>query len=101
MNYKQDLRSRIVYVCLLLVAIIGGLLVCAYLAMPVALSESTASAPAPQKFNGKIAFASDHDSLSTDIFLMNPDGSSRTRITDDVTQDRFGGTFDFSPSWSP
>ena len=99
MKYKQDLVSRIVYVCLLLVVIIGGLLACLCLALPVALSESAPSETAAQKFNGKIAFYSDQNSLAFDIFLINPDGSSRTRITDDFSNPNlFGGTFDFSPS---
>ncbi|HEY6803241.1 MAG TPA: Calx-beta domain-containing protein [Pyrinomonadaceae bacterium] len=99
MKYKQDLASRILYLCLAL--IIGGLIVCTYPAVPAALSASAPSAPA-QKFNGKIAFYSDQNSLATNIFLINPDGSSRTAITDDVSNpDIFGGTFDFSPSWSP
>jgi Tol biopolymer transport system component len=101
MKYKEDLASRIFYVCLFLALLIGGLAVCFYLAIPAALSKSISSAPA-QKFNGKIAFSSDYNSLATDIFLINPDGSSRTRITDDVNNPEFfAGTFDFSPSWSP
>jgi Tol biopolymer transport system component len=101
MKQKQEPASRIHYVSLLLALIIGGVVVSFYLVIPGVLAESVPVAQA-QKFNGRIAFYSDQNSLDTNIFLINPDGSSRTPITDDASNpDLIFGTFDFSPSWSP
>jgi YD repeat-containing protein len=47
----------------------------------------------PQTSNDKIAFASNRDG-NAQIYRMNPDGSSQTRLTDN-------GTNDESPRWSP
>jgi Tol biopolymer transport system component len=46
--------------------------------------------------NGKIAFDSSSSGVDfqNDVFVMNPDGSGRTQLTDDPTPD-------FSPAWSP
>jgi Tol biopolymer transport system component len=41
----------------------------------------------------RIAFTSTHDE-NTDIYVMNPDGSQRSRLTNDPAEDR-------SPAWSP
>lgn len=48
-----------------------------------------ATAPA----NGKIVFVSDRDG-NNEIYLMNPDGSGQTRLTDDSRNDHW-------PAWAP
>ena len=80
---------------LVLALCISVIAICSYFAIP--------TARAAQKFNGKIAYFTDNDSLAFDIFLINPDGSGRTRITDDKfsVPSQFGGTFDMAPAWSP
>ena len=96
MRHTQGFGSVIIQICLLVAVCI--------IAIVIWSSDTVRSAPAEQKFNGKIAFTSDKNSVAFDIFVMNPDGSSRTRITDDQgPPSPFGnfGTFDFSPSWSP
>src|SRR5262249_32235484 len=45
------------------------------------------------KANGKIAFTSDRDG-NQEIYVMNPDGSGQTRLTNYPASDN-------SPSWSP
>lgn len=85
---KRFLVRLLVALCLSVIAI------CSYFAIPTARS-----APAEQKFNGKIVYSTDRDSVALDIVSINPDGSGRTRITDD--QPGQFGTFDFSPAWSP
>jgi len=86
------------YAYLFLAGCLSALVICLSAATP-----TTHSAPLAQKFNGKIAFATTRDSLALDIYTVNPDGSGRTRITDDKSPDpnQTFGTFDFSPSWSP
>jgi Tol biopolymer transport system component len=97
MSYKQGWKRVMIYVCLLVAVCISTTVICLSSAIPIARS-----APAAQQFNGKIAFSSERDSLAFDIFLINPDGSSRTRLTDDTSSEpNFFGTFDFSPAWSP
>jgi Tol biopolymer transport system component len=56
-----------------------------------------------QTFNGKIAFYTNRDSLGLDIHSINPDGSSQTKLTDDVSANpnQIAGTYDTSPAWSP
>jgi len=45
--------------------------------------------------NGQIAFVSSRDGSYGEIYVMNPDGSAQTRLTDSPAYD------DTSPSWSP
>ena len=42
----------------------------------------------------KIAFVSNRDGADTELYIMNPDGSSPIRLTDDTLDDN-------SPAWSP
>jgi Tol biopolymer transport system component len=97
MKYERDLEFRIIYVCLLFALCASGVFIWLFFT-----TSTVRSATAAQKFNGKIAFYSNQNSLAFDIFSMNPDGSSRTALTDDKSPNpnQFGGTFDFTPAWS-
>jgi Tol biopolymer transport system component len=56
----------------------------------------TLAAPAHAAFpgaNGKIAFNSDRDG-NVEIYVMNPDGTGQTRLTNDPADD-------YDPAWSP
>ena len=66
----------------------------------VTTNGTTVAAP---KFNGKIAFYSTRNSQAFDIYSMNPDGSSATRLTDDQCfgLTTFCSSYDGSPAWSP
>lgn len=57
---------------------------------PVATPQS----PARSKANGKIAFVSGRDTDKLDIYVMNPDGTDITRLTD-------GTSYNEDPAWSP
>jgi Tol biopolymer transport system component len=68
------------------------------------LSRTPVSAlPAAGNFNGRIAFTSTRNSAAFDIYTVNPDGSSPTRLTDDQghTHNPDGPTYDFDQAWSP
>jgi len=103
MKYQRGLDAKIIYGCLLFSLSVSALVSYSYFAMPVALSQSTQGSQPALKFNGKIAFSSDQNSVALDIFSINPDGSNRARLTNDIrpVPSQFGGTFDFSPAWSP
>jgi Tol biopolymer transport system component len=93
MKHKQGLG----HACLRIALIITGPIICSFFSTP-----TVTRAQVVQKFNGKIAFTSDRDSLLRDIVTINSDGSGFTRLTDDQTPNQqFGGTNDFSPAWSP
>jgi len=66
----------------------------------VTTNRNTQAAP---KFNGKIAFYSTRNSQAFDIYSINPDGSSPTRLTDDQCfgPNPFCFSYDGSPAWSP
>ncbi len=49
----------------------------------------------PPGGNGQIAFQSQRNSNSDDIWVMNPDGSSQTNLTNSLSPD------DIDPDWSP
>jgi Tol biopolymer transport system component len=59
----------------------------------IAPTASLFPTPLLEGTNGKIAFTSDRDG-NQQIYLMNPDGSEQTRITDNQASDS-------EPSWSP
>jgi Tol biopolymer transport system component len=73
---------------------------------PVAARRSPAgapAAPATAKFNGRIASSSTRNSQAFNIYTVNPDGSSPTKLTDDQghTHNPDGPTYDFDQAWSP
>ena len=76
------------------IAALGVVLVVVGLVAPI---TPTAAFPGA---SGQIAFMSDRDGLcgvstcNFNIYVMNPDGSGQTRLTDDPAQDR-------DPAWSP
>jgi Tol biopolymer transport system component len=59
----------------------------------VALGVASRAEAAFPGINGKIAFQSNRDG-NDEIYAMNADGSTQTRLTNNATQDR-------SPAWSP
>ena len=79
-----------------LLALLGGL---ALLAAPGVRSTQQAATQQGfalatlQKTNGKIAFTNTRDG-NAQIYVMNPDGSNQTRLTNN-------STFDTDPAWSP
>jgi hypothetical protein len=77
-------RSRLVLVVLLSVTVLFGL----FLFAAVSIQPGYASFPG---VNGKIVFFSDRDG-NYEIYVMNADGSSQTRLTNN-------GALDWSPDW--
>jgi Tol biopolymer transport system component len=61
------------------------------------------SASATGSFNGRIASTSTRNSRAFDIYTMNPDGSSPTRLTDDQghAHNPDGPSYDLDQAWSP
>lgn len=56
------------------------------------------------RFNGKIVFTSDRHGSGLNLWTMNPDGSSPTRLTDQRSHNNlpsFVHVYDGSPAWSP
>jgi hypothetical protein len=76
----MSVRSFTVFSQSVLLAILG-----AAVAFPAAAVEHV--------LNGKIAFVSDRDG-NDEIYVMNPDGSGQTRLTDNPADDG-------APAWSP
>ncbi len=69
-------------------------------------SRATAAPVVTGTFNGKLAFVSDrHNGRGLNIWTMNPDGGSVTRLTDGKSRtDRlpaFVPVYDDGPAWSP
>jgi Tol biopolymer transport system component len=61
------------------------------------LTDDTAftnAQPAWSPLGNRIAFVSDRDSAGADIYLMNPNGTTNTRITTDTTNE-------VHPAWAP
>ncbi len=76
----------------------------------LAVMPAAQSAPAPQtlsraRHNGKIVFISDRNYKGLSVWVMNSDGSSPTRLTDDKSRTTklpsFVPVYDGSPAWSP
>ena len=76
----------------------------------VALIPAAHSAAPPQtssrgRHNGKIVFISNRDYKGLSVWVINPDGSSPTRLTDDKSRTaklpNFSPVYDTSPVWSP
>jgi Tol biopolymer transport system component len=71
--------------------VVGVLLACA--AALLALSEKKAEAAFPGK-NGRIAYASNGGGKDSEIYTINPDGSGKTQLTNNDTDD-------IDPAYSP
>ncbi len=64
------------------------------LLLPTSTSSNILSSTPLILTTGKIAFISQRDEYSTEIYVMNADGSEQTRLTNDLLIKR-------NPSWSP
>jgi dipeptidyl aminopeptidase/acylaminoacyl peptidase len=76
--------------CFSFFRIVSTILVCLLL---IPFTSLVAAADVGPKVNGKIAFISDRDG-NNEIYVMNPDGSDQTRLTNNNYDDG-------APAWSP
>src|SRR5437660_277310 len=65
---------------------------CAFVVLCLVLAPGQLAA-ATKRLNGKIAFNTNRDG-NEEIYVMNPDGTGQTRLTNDAASD-------VGPAWSP